>query len=501
MKERKLGLILSYFLIIVDVIVGLIFTPTVIHLLGNQEYGLYRVIASIASYLAVLDFGIGSTITRYVVKYNTENNREAAENFCALGLLIYGFLSFVILTISIVISYFLPNLFPSSINDHNLIESKIILMLLTSNTILTLISHAFSGLLNAYKKFVFLNIVNICKLIARAGIVIAVLTIWKSAIVIAAVELSVTLTALVISILYKNKKIDLRIRLHKWDIPLVKEIFIFTSAIFIQAIITQFNGNLDNLLIGAMVSASAVAVYTIGLQLFTIFGGLSTAVLNIFTPSIMEDVFKNDDNDAIVESLILPSRMQLIILSLVYTGYIFWGKSFIILWVDKSYSEAFYVGLILFSTSFIDLIQNNFYSVLKAKNVLHQRTGILIGATILNFALTIFLLPKYGIVGAAIGTGFSYIVGNAIALNVFYKCYLKLNIWKFFSGVFKKMPIPLLLSVGVGILISKYVPSNSWINLIISIGIYTIAYSLLIATLGLSKEELGNLKRIVRKEK
>ena len=76
MNKKAWGVIFSYLLIVVDILVALLFVPYLLKNLGDDEYGLYRLLYSTASYLAVLDFGLGGTITRFVVKYKTENDTE-----------------------------------------------------------------------------------------------------------------------------------------------------------------------------------------------------------------------------------------------------------------------------------------------------------------------------------------------------------------------------------------------------------------------------------------
>lgn len=489
MKNNKTALILSYIFIVVDVIVGFIFTPTVIRLVGNNEYGLYKAITAIASYLTVLDLGLGSTITRYVVKFKSSERQDIVGNFVAMGLIIYIVIGIVIFILGSVICLFLPKIYPNTIDSTNIGEARIIMLLLIINTVVALIGHSINGLLVAYQKFVFINCSNIAKLLLRAGIIIGVLTIIKSAIVIAAVDLILTILLFVISCIYEKKAIGLKIKLCCWDKGILKEMFAFTSAVFVQAIISQFNGNVDNILIGAMVSASAVSIYSVSLQLYTMYASCSTAVQGIASPAIMENVFKrNNDRDS-VEALIKPSQIQFVVLSAVLIGFICWGKSFIVLWINETYVDAYYVGVLLFSTSFIMLVQNNFVSILKAKNKMYGQTMILCVTTVLNLFLTIILIPRFGIIGAAIGTAVSYLVGNTFGMNLYYKYCLKLNIGVFFKGVLHKIWFPIILSFVIGCVMTKYIPHETWVELIISCLLFLLMYIILILCFGINKAD------------
>ena len=60
---------LSYISIIINTIVQLLYTPFLISKLGQSEYGLYSLIASVIGYLTVLDLGFGNAIVVYTAKY------------------------------------------------------------------------------------------------------------------------------------------------------------------------------------------------------------------------------------------------------------------------------------------------------------------------------------------------------------------------------------------------------------------------------------------------
>ena len=61
---RKQGVILSYILMIFEVLSTLLITPFLIRTLGQAEYGVYKLSASITAYLLLLDLGVGNAIIR-----------------------------------------------------------------------------------------------------------------------------------------------------------------------------------------------------------------------------------------------------------------------------------------------------------------------------------------------------------------------------------------------------------------------------------------------------
>ena len=56
-NQLKAGAFLSYVSIGLNNIVGLLYTPFMLRMMGQSEYGLYSLVASVVAYLTVLDLG------------------------------------------------------------------------------------------------------------------------------------------------------------------------------------------------------------------------------------------------------------------------------------------------------------------------------------------------------------------------------------------------------------------------------------------------------------
>ena len=79
-KQRKLGVILSYFSIVATTIIQLLYTPFLIKNLGQSEYGLYSLINSIIGYLTVLDLGFGNAIVVFTSKYRAQKKFDEEKD-------------------------------------------------------------------------------------------------------------------------------------------------------------------------------------------------------------------------------------------------------------------------------------------------------------------------------------------------------------------------------------------------------------------------------------
>lgn len=96
--QLKAGAALNYVVIVLNALVGILYTPYMLRMLGQSEYGLYSLVASVISYLTVLDLGLGNAIIRYTAKYRTEGKIEEQYRMFGMFLVLYlviGVIAFV----------------------------------------------------------------------------------------------------------------------------------------------------------------------------------------------------------------------------------------------------------------------------------------------------------------------------------------------------------------------------------------------------------------------
>ncbi|RGW39675.1 oligosaccharide flippase family protein, partial [Megamonas funiformis] len=82
MNQKKIGILLSYGNIIITIITNLIYTPIMLKILGQSEYGIYTLSSSLVGYFSLLYAGLSSTYMRYYFRYKKDNDKE---NICKLN--------------------------------------------------------------------------------------------------------------------------------------------------------------------------------------------------------------------------------------------------------------------------------------------------------------------------------------------------------------------------------------------------------------------------------
>ena len=97
-NQIKAGAVLSYLSIGLSNIVGILYTPFMLRMLGQSEYGMFSLAASVVGYLTILDMGFGNAIVRYTAQYRAENKEEKQWALFGMFVLFYGIIGLITLS-------------------------------------------------------------------------------------------------------------------------------------------------------------------------------------------------------------------------------------------------------------------------------------------------------------------------------------------------------------------------------------------------------------------
>ena len=185
----------------------------------------------------------------------------------------------------------------------------------------------------------------------------------------------------------------------------------------------------------------------------------------------------NRASDEELQNLFLKiGRLQFYLLSLILSGFIVFGHSFLHYWVGDGFDLVYIITLLIIGPFTIDLIQNVGLAIMQARNVYHVRAVVYVLVGTLNVVLAYFWIDAYGIVGGAVATGLSMVLGNGLIMNVYYQRTMKLNIIHFWKEIFRLSLVTIVVTV-VGLYIIPYIDVNKSIYiLIISMLVYAFIY-------------------------
>ena len=493
-NQLKIGSILSYIQMALNVIIELAYTPFMIRFLGQSEYGLYQTVASTISMLSILSFGFGSGYIRYYAIYKKDNNRIAISKLNGLFLIVFILIGLIGLLCGLFLSFNLNLVFDRGLTLVEYSKARIMMLVLTINLAVSFPMSVFRNIISAHERFVFLKLLGMIQTVLGPLVTLPLLLIGYRSIGMVIVTVSISFIVDAIYIWYVMFIMKEKFVFRDFERGIFKKIFVYTSFVAMNIIIDQINWNIDKLLLGRFRGTSEVAIYSVGYILFSCYIHFSTSVSSVFVPRIHKIVNTTSDDvllqkSQLTELFIRVGRIQFLILSLIASGIVFFGKFFITdIWAGSEYESAYYVALLLALPATIDLIQNLGIEIQRAENRHQFRSLVYSVMALINLGLSIVLCQMYGAVGSAIGTAASLVIANGLIMNIYYYKKCNLDIPLFWKSILRQS-VGLIVPISIGIVMTILINIESYGTFAICVIAYTAIYSISMWLFGMNDYE------------
>lgn len=479
-SQLKSGLILNYINIILGTLIPIFYTPVMLNILGQNEYGLYKLSSGVTSYLSLMSLGIGSAVTRYLIKANIEKGKEEEERVLGLFMIIFKVIAVLTFIIGMILTFNLEVFYGESLSVNEISRMKILVFLMVCQVTLSFLVSPYMAIVNAHEKFVFLQI---CNIITTSVVPIAnlvALFMGFASIGMAVSSLSLSLIINIVYLTYVRKSIRIKAKFRNMPTYLIKEILIFSFWIFLSNVVNQLYNMTDTILIGAIPSlaTAGVAVYNVGTVFNNIVFQATTGISTLFAPKSQKLVFLGATSTQLTDLAIRLGRIQCYIITLIVTGFIAFGKPFINLYAGAGYEDSYWVAILMMIPNTISLVQSVCLNIVVAENKHRFRSIVYLFIAIINVVGSWYMMKIMGVIGAALVTGIALIIGPGLLMNWYYWKKIKLEIGRFWKELSPIMIVPLIMCI-LTLLLSKMIDFYCLPIMFIGIVSYTLIYCLM----------------------
>ena len=477
-NQLKAGVVLNYVVIFLNTVVGLLYTPYMLRMMGQSEYGLYSLVASVIAYLTVLDLGFGNAIVRYTAKFRAEKKTEEQYEMFGMFFLLYLVIGIIAFGIGLGLYFNVDTLFGNTMTAVELDRARIMMLLLVANLAFTFPMSIWGSIVQAYEDFVFQKSLNIIRIILNTVVMICLLHFGYKAVAMVVVQTIFNVLTLVLNFIYCRRKLNIHIyfRFKHFHWGFLKEVAIYSFWIFLNAIMDRVYWSTGQFVLGAMVGTVAVAVFAIAIQLEGMYMQFSTAISSVFLPKVTAMVATNRSRKEISDLFIRTGRIQYIVLAYILSGFIIFGRQFIELWAGAGYTDAYIISLLFFIPLTVPLIQNLGITILQARNEMKFRSVLYIIIALVSLAMQIVLTRFFGGIGCAMGVSGALVVGQILIMNVYYRRRQDLDIKTFWKEISKMSIIPIVLIFSSMLVIRHFFALDSWGKLILGIAAFSLVY-------------------------
>ena len=496
-NERKAGVLLSYIQILIGAVSMLFYTPVMLRVMGQSEYGIYNLASSLVSYLSLFNLGFTSSYMRFYMKYRAENDEEGIKRINGTFLMIFMGIMALTFIAGTFITLNAHMFFDKNLTATELYKTKVVMGIMVFNMGINFPAYIFSAYMRAHEKFVFRRVMQLIKTIVNPFIMLPVLFLGGKSIGMAIVTASISIILEYSFVIYSLKKLKMRFSFKNIRFREIGTVGKFSVFVFLNMMFSQLNTNVDSVLLGIYHGTTAVAIYGVALHLRTYFMTFTSTIHTVFVPEIHRLANAGKDK-ALTYLFTKVGRLEFYVLALLTIGFAFFGKEFIVIWSGKEYAEAYLITLILFIIAIPPMIQQMGEEIQRAKNLHYYRTFVYGAVVILNVLISIPLCQRYGILGCTIGTAISAIGGKGIAMGFIYHKKLKIDMIYFWKEILKIFP-GMIIPTALGFVMMKFAPLS---NLYVFLGCgaaFVLVYCGSVWFLSFNKYEKNLLLGVVKK--
>lgn len=489
-RQLRYGAIISYVAILLNILIGLVYTPWMIKSIGKGDYGLYTLAMSIIS-IFIFDFGLSSAVTKFVANHIANGTKTMIGKLLGIVYKLYICIdAFLLLILSLV--YFIIPVIYKGLSPDELDKFKVIFVIAATFSVISFPFIPFNGVLSAFEKFIQLKL---CELAHK--IITVVLMSWclfkgwglYALVIINAIS---GITVILLKWYIIATQTSIKIDWNYWDKSMLKAILGFSGWVTVIALCQRMIFNLAPSVLGSMSNASSIAIFGIAATLEGYVYTFASALGGLFLPRVSRLV-SNGDETSLNDLMIKVGRLQIYIITFIILGFIAVGRNFITLWIGDSYFEVYICAIILMIPSFLYLPMEVANTTVIVKDKVKAQSKVFLFMALVNLLLSVPLSKYFGAQGMCISILVAYLC-RTIGMNIVYKRELNIDLVGFYRKTFLSLLLPICLLVVVSFTLNfvKIFPENIY-GFCLSALSYVVIFTLVFWTMGLN----GNEKELV----
>ena len=460
-SQRRAGVILGYANIIVKNLVNLVYTPMLLSFVGQADYGVYQSSNSFVFSLSLLSFGFSQAYVRFYTQKKINGTEADIRRLNGVYLVLYVVVSAAALGLGLLFAANASSIFSAGFTADQVATARSVIAVLSASIAVTLLNSVFDAHVLAHEEFRFQQTRQLATTLATPFCAYGLLLLGMGAVGVALAQLAVNAVLLALNASFCIGRLRMRFDVRHLDGALFRSIAAFSAWIFANQVCDLVNQNVPNVLLGALTSASTVAVFAVSVQVRNVFVSLSSTMSNVFTPGINRIVAESDDNAKLTRLMTRVGRYQMVLFCWVYGGFALLGRFFVAKWAGEGFSDAYWLILAMALPLVIPLTQNTGIEIQRAKNMHRARSVAMLLMAVFNVAFTLAASPAIGYWAPAVGYVASIALGNGAFMNWYYQRRVGLDMFHFWG---RNLPVLVAGTVVTAACVaaSQVLPVSGW---------------------------------------
>jgi O-antigen/teichoic acid export membrane protein len=392
----------SWFALGMNVVVGIILWPYILHRLGEDAAGIWVLIFSITGYYGLFDLGIRSSVIRYVSKAKATNDLEGASRVISTSVFSYSCIGVLAFLITLALNFYVDKF--HSVRPESYSTARWLLLVVGTAVSLGFPLGVSGGVLEGLQRFDAQRIPNIAATLLRAALIVMALRHGYGLLMVASITVVLPLLASVVCSIIAARLLPVPLGFRFIDRGTFREIATYGGTTLIIIISARLRFRSDSIIIGAFLSAAAITYFNIGARIVDYAGEVVENLAQVFMPMSSHSDAQGD-MERLRKIFAVGNRFCAFTIFPICAILVILGKSVIEVWVGKAYVDRSYpVLLVLLLSTTLMLAQAASPRVLFGMSKHRTWAIVTLIEGLVNISLSVALVRPFGIFGDAVGT-------------------------------------------------------------------------------------------------
>jgi O-antigen/teichoic acid export membrane protein len=409
------GTLTRYAFLFVNIAVGIFLMPFTMSHLGKAEYGLWMLAASMTAYLQLLDLGYGHGLVRQVTQADARGDEDGMNVILSTFVVVYGLIGTAALAAVAPLALFVLPRFPH-LSPDDVRTGQWVLWILGARAAIAFPMSVFGAVNTARQRFALTGGIAIVVALLQAAATVLVLRAGYGVVPLVAATAGVGVASYIAYAAVARRTFPgMRLSVRRFSRLQVREVTGYSVYLFLIGIAVHLGTGVDNMIVGAYLGSSAIAVYTVAVRL----AEYQRQLCGQFTGFLFPLVVRFDagrDREALRTTLVDGTRLALGLVAGVTVCLVVFGGDVVALWMGPGFQESVTPLMVLALAGLMMVAQGPAGSILLSTGHHRLVAGLSLLEILSNALISIALVSTLGLAGVAIGTAVPYVLLNGAVL-------------------------------------------------------------------------------------
>lgn len=476
-------------------IATLIAIPVIVNKLGNELFGIYSFINIIFIYLTVFDLGLSKGIVKFLSDSISNKQYIRQKEIVYTVLFIYSLMGFLFLISIFTFSEILISNFFHTQTTIDMNNLKTCFYIMSFSIFMLIIRSVFTGILVANHNFVLLNVINTFSEGIKWGLIIIAVYLGYSLISIFFIQFFSAFAQTAISCFFAIKLIPKKKLTSFINIKISKEIITYSWPIAVSDLISKFIVHIDKIIFAYFYPVASLTYYVVSFQLASKVWEIPSNILSVYFPKFSQEMI-SFGRQHVVDQYYQVTRIITFVTLPILLVLALWGKVILGFWINTEVAEVasgllaiFAIGVFLGSIALPSIYLSNALGWIKIPLKTHSIMALV------NIVLCIILIPKFGLIGAALSWTTSHILELLLMIPLLNKKMKIHTIHYLNTTIFKPFLVTGSLILVIYYIVA-YLSSASFLSFIYGLTTFTLFYLIITYNFLCNEQEKFLIKKI-----